>query len=336
MKASLENPIYTAYLISGSTKYDLTDILTSIDLSDQENQLAQCATVGLMNVKVNGTWMSSIARARNRIFIYADDGSKKDEVFRGFVWTRTYKSGLTDREITLKCYDNLIYFQESDDAGYFSAGKSSEAVIASFCSKWGVRVSYSYADITHSKLALRGNLADIFTADLLDLVKDRTGQKYIIRSEKDVMKIMSTGQNSTVYSFKAGENAITTKSEESMDGMTTQVVILGKEDDQSERAPVEGTVSGNTGQYGTLQKIITRNENTSLEDAKSEAQGIIKQDGDPKWEYDVKAADIPWIRKGDKVYINAGDIYQSTMIVASIDHNISNSTKEMNMTLKRP
>lgn len=334
MTASLENPIYTVYLVDGSTKYNLTDVLISITLSEQEKQLAQTVTIDLMNVQIGGRWLSSILKVRQRVFVYADDGQKKDEVFRGYVWTRGYKSGLTDREITLKCYDNLIYFQESDDADYFSAGKSSQDIISHFCSKWGVSVSYSYADITHAKLALRGNLADIFTADVLDIVKDRTGKKYIIRSEKDTMKIMSLGQNSTIYKFKAGENAILTRSEQTMDGMTTKVVILGKADDEDEREPVEATVEGQTAQYGTLQKILSRDENTELADAKKEAEGILKEDGTPKMEYEVKAVDVPWIRKGDKVYVNAGDIADKYLIVTSVDRTISNTSKDMTLTLK--
>lgn len=335
MKAALDNPIYTVYAVSGSTKYNLTDVLVDIRLSDHEKQLAQCATITVMNAKVGGSWLSSILRVRSRIFIYANDGKRNDEVFRGFVWTRGYKSALEERDITIKCYDILMYFQESDDTEYFSEGKTSQDIISKFCSKWGVSVDYSYDDITHSKLALRGNLADIFTADVLDLVKDRTGKEYLIRAEKDVMKIMGYGQNPTVYTFAAKQNATLVKSEETMDGMVTKVVIIGKADDKSDREPVEATISGDTGQYGTLQEVLIRDENTDLDEAKKEAQGILKKDGAPKWEYEVKAVDVPWIRKGDKVRVNAGDIANQTLIVASVDHNISNSAKEITMTLKK-
>lgn len=336
MKATLENPIYTAYLVSGTNKYNLTDVLTGIDLDEQEQQLAQCATVSIINAKTNGQWISSIIGVRNRIYIYANDGEQNREVFRGFVWTKSYKTGLTDREITLKCYDNLIYFQESEDAEYFTDGKSSEDIIATFCDKWGVELSYSYDSITHSKLALRGNLADIITADVLDLVKDRTGNKYIIRSDQDIVHVMPTGQNSTVYSFVGGKNIVTTKSEETMEGMITRVVILGRDDDKQERLPVEATLDGDTDGYGTLQKIISRNENTELDEAKREAEGILKESGDPKREYEVTAPDVPWIRKGDRVFINAGDIINSYMIVSSISHSINNKSKEMSLTLRKP
>lgn len=335
MKASAKNPIYTVYINSGGTKYNVTPALIALDFSDQQKQLAQSVVVDLMNVRVGGSYLTGILKVRDRVFIYANDGDRNEEVFRGYVWTRSYGSSLDDREIRLKCYDSLIYLQESEDAAYFSAGKSSKDVMASLCTKWGIQMEYSYESITHSKLALRGNLSDIFMDDVLDLVKDRTGKKYVIRSEKDVMRVLPHGANATVYSFKAGENAISTTSECTMDGMITKVVILGKADD-NDRQPVEATVSGQTGTYGTLQKLITRSENTSLADAKKEANSLLKEKGSPKWQFEVRAPDIPWIRKGDKVLVNAGDIVNSTLIAVSVDRTISSTKKEMTLTLERP
>lgn len=336
MKASAENPIYTVYVVDGSNKYNLTPAVTNLGFSDQKTEMAQSATINVMNVKASGVWLSSLLKVRQRVFIYADDGTRNDEVFRGYIWSRGYKSALTDREIALKCYDNLIYFQESEIAEYFSAGKSTKDVCSTLCGKWGIKLNYSYSSITHSKLALRGNLADIFTKDVLDLAKERSGKKYVILSSKDTMQIKAEGSNGTVYSFKAGKNAVSTRSECTMDGMITKVVILGKADDENDREPVEATVSGDTGGYGTLQKVINRDENTSLADAKKEAQSIINEDGTPKWEYELKTADIPWIRKGDKVHVNAGDIFNTYLIATSVDRSIDNSGKVMTLTLEKP
>lgn len=335
MKAAAERPIYSVYLVSNGNKYDVTPALTGLDFSDQKNQMAQSATVRLMNIRVGTGWLAGMMRVRDRVFIYADDGSRKDEVFRGFIWSRSYESSLSDREIALKCYDNLIYWQESQDAEYFSPGKSTKDILSALCSKWGVTLEYSYASITHSKLALRGNLADLVTDDILDLVKDRTGQKYVILSRKDVVQIKQVGSNGTIYRFLAGQNAVRTNSECTMDGMITKVIILGKADD-NDRQPVEATISGNTGAYGTLQKVINRSSNTALADAKKEAQSILKENGAPKWEYELTAPDIPWIRKGDKVYVNAGDIYDSYLIVTSLDRSIRGSSSKMTLTMEKP
>ena len=332
MKASIENPEYTVYAVSGSTKYNLTPALTGIERHESKNQMAQSVTLSLANIKVGDTWLAGIINPRDRIYVYADDGTTKAEVFRGFAWRRPYFSSLTERDLQLVCYDHLIYLQESETAEYFAAGKSTKDILSKLCGNWGVKLDYTYSSITHSKLALRGNLSDIITSDILDVVKDRADKGYCIISEKDTMKIRPVGSNSTIYRIESGNNAVRSTSEWSMDGMVTKVVIYGKEDD-NERKPIEATVSGNTSRYGTLQKTIDRDENTTLAAAKKEAQNIINKDGKPKWSYEIEAPDIPWIREGDKVYVNAGDIYKKHLIVEEVDRSASNTTKKMILSL---
>ena len=332
MAATAAKPEYTAYVVAGGTKYNITPAIESIGITDQQKQIAKCVTIQLMNTKVGNNWLTGLLGVRTRVYLYANDGTREGEVFRGFLWNRAYRSALTDRTLQLKCYDNLIYLQESDHSAFFSSGKLTKDVAATLCKDWGIQLSYTYESITHSKLPLRGNLADIFIADLLDPVKDRTGKKYVILSEKDVMQIDPVGANSTIYHFVAGQNAIQTQSVCTMDGMVTKVIILGKADD-NDRTPIEATVSGDTAQYGTLQKTISRSENTSLADAKKEAQSIIDEKGKPKWEYELHATDIPWIRKGDKVHLNAGDL-TGYFIVTGIDRTITGKKREMVLDLE--
>lgn len=333
MEASKSNPIYTTYVVSGGTKYDLTGAVVNINISDREKQIAKSATIKLMNILINEKRLGDIISVRDRVFIYANDGSKNEEVYRGFIWGFSKKATVSSKDLTFRCYDNLIYLQESEDSLYFSKGKSTKDVVSQIASKWGITISYNYSSITHDKLALRGTLSDILISDLLDLVKDRTGDKYVILSDKDTMKIQKIGQNSTVYTIKAKENGTGTTIDATMDDITTQVVILGKET-EDEREPIEATVSGDTGKYGTLQKVIRRDENTSLSDAKKEAQSIIDEEGKPTIEYKAEAPDIPWIRKGDKINVSAGDI-SGAFIALNIDRSISNSDKTMTLTLEK-
>lgn len=334
MKASIDNPIYTIKVTTGDKEYDVTGAVETIERSEDENQFAQSVTIRLHNKKIGDSWLSSLITVRSRVVITANDGNKKDEVFRGFLWTRSYTSANQGNLLQWRCYDHLIYMRESEDYRFFASGKSTEDIISQIFNDWGVKMEYSYSSITNTKLVLRGNLSDILTADILDLVKDQTGKKYIIRSEKDVVKIMHVGQNSTIYKFQTKENVIQTRSEHTMEDMITKVLILGKED-KNERAAIEDYVPRNTDLYGTLQKVIQKKDKTSLADAKKEANKILDEKSKPKWKYEVEAVDVPWIRKGDKVYVNAGDIYQMNCIVLAVTHDTSNSGKTMTLTLEQ-
>lgn len=330
--AAIQKPEYSVYIVSGSTKYNVTKAVIGQDRSEPEGQIAQRLTLQLANVKVGDTWLSSLLKARDRVFVYANDGTKEDEVFRGYLWSRARNDSLSENELQYVCYDNLIYFQESEDSLYFTSGKSTKDVVASICEKWGIKLQYSYDSITHTKMPLRGYLADIFTEDILDLVKKRTKKKYVILSEKDTMVVKPVGSNSTIYKFIAGKNVTKTASGWTMDGVITKVIITGKAD-SNDREPIEATVSGKTDEYGTVQRIQRRSEGTSLADAKIEAQNTIDENGEPKWEYEISCPDIPWIRRGDKIYVEAGDIV-GYRIITETDRTIDNKTREMTLTLE--
>lgn len=333
MKASPEYTHHTVYIVSGDTTYNVTPVLVSLERSDPDGQIAQRVNLQLMNVQVDGIWLSNLLNPRDRVYVYADDGSKNEEVFRGYLWKRNYQASISDRELSFTCYDNLIYFQESEDSLYFSSGKSTKDICAAICEKWGITLEYSYESITHEKLPLRGKLCDILTADILDSVRKKTKKKYVLLSNQDTTIIKTVGSNSTIYQFISGKNAVATASGWTMDGIITQVVIVGKAD-EDDREPIEATVSGKTSKYGTLQKILMLDENTTLEDAKLEAQNIIDENGVPKWKYEVSAADVPWIRKGDKVYVSAGDIYNRYLIVTAIDRTADKEENRMILTME--
>lgn len=332
MTATQQKPVYSVYIVSGTTKYNVTKAVISQDRAEPDGQIAQRVTLLLANVKVDGKWLSSLLKARDRVFIYANDGTQEEEVFRGYLWTRARNDSISEKKIQYTCYDNLIYFQESEDSLYFTSGKSTKDIMSTTCDKWGIKLQYSYDSITHTKLPLRGYLSDIFTSDILDPVKKRTGKKYVILSVQDTMVVRPVGANSTIYHFVAGKNVTQTASGWTMDGVITKVIIVGKADDD-DREPIEATVAGKTSEYGTLQKIQRRSEGTTLADAKIEAQKTVDENGEPKWEYEITAPDVPWIRKGDKIYVEAGDI-SGYRIVTEVDRAIDQKHRDMTLHLE--
>ncbi len=331
MKPSKENPNYVVYIITGDTQYNITPALISVDISEQEKQIAACVTINVIDVYVGDAKLLDMICKRNRVLLFADDGDGEKEVFRGFVWDITPKESLTENTLTVKCYDNLIYWQESDDSDFFPSGKYTDQIVKSVCDKWAISMRYEYEKVLHEKLVLRGKIADFMTADVLDTVQSRTGRKYILRSEKDVVTVKPAGTNETVYKIAKTNNAIELRRYRSMNGVVTQVVILGTASDD-EKTPIEATVRGDTDEYGTLQQTITRSEDTTLEGAKKEAKTIVDEKGAPKWEHDIVATDIPWIRKGDRVEISTASI-NGRYIVKSISRDISNRGKTMSLTV---
>lgn len=337
MVASIQNPLYTAFLVVNEEKYDLSPAMTSLELSQQEGQMAQSVAITLVDIRVDADrTLSQLLQVRQRIFVYANDGERNDEVFRGWIWTKYLDQNTEQTAIQIKCYDNMIYFQESQDSLYFGKGKKSSAIVQEICDSWGIKLAYQYDEITHDKLVLRGTLSDIIKSDILEKIKTQTGNRFVIRYSKDVLHITREGTNSEVFTVFDGVSAMLNRYETSMDNMITQVRILGNAGKSGGQQPVVATVEGDTKTYGTLRKIANKDKEQSLEAAKKEAQNTIAEYGKPSVKFQIGATDIPWINLGDKVHVRVGKIAEQDLIVTGIDRDISNKEKKMTLTCIKP
>lgn len=315
-------------ITNGTTKYNVTDALLKLTLHENEGELAQRVELALANIQVNGQYLTGIIKVRDRVFIYAQDGERNEEVFRGYIWTRDYTSS-RQKKIQLTCYDNLIFFQESEDYKFFSEGYDTKTVCGSICSSWAVKLNYDYESIVHPQLALRGTLSNIFTSDLLDKVKQQTGKRYVMRSTQDKVEILHVGLNKTQYKLlrNEGGNVLETSSNSTLNGVVTKVVILDSEGE--DKQSIQKIIWSHYGiMYGNLQKVLSVSEESDLADTEKEARQIIKDHGTPKNKFSVTAVNIPWIRKGDKVYVSAGDM-SGWFIVTGITHYGNDKTMRL-------
>lgn len=295
----------------------------------------------------DGRLLSEILYVRDRVFIYANDGSEVKEVFRGYIWKKEYTNN-KKRIISLICYDNLIYLQKSEDSRYYSSGKKTEEIITDICRAWGIDVIYRYKSIEHKKLPLQGKISDMLQ-DTLDKVKKNTSIKYVIKSSEDTIYIEPVGANynGIMYELNRKENAIATSSITTMDDVVTKILFLGEADDNGE-VPINDTLEGNVERWGTLQKIMSDDsdnssnslkslasqddeEDTLYESARDEGEYILQENGQPKDTYKVYAINNPWLRKGDLVKVCAGDM-NYMYIITSISHDAVD--KEMYLELE--
>ena len=110
--------------------------------------------------------------------------------------------------------------------------------------------------------------------------------------------------------------------------LVTRVKVVGKEDAEGKQA-VEAVVDGLTN-YGIRQQIYVRDEDDTLATATAAAQDIIDTVGKPDRVRTINAPDIPTIRKGDKVHIQAGTL-NGYYIVKAIQHNASSAIMSMDI-----
>lgn len=318
-KASLLNPIYTATILTAKgLKMDVTPALLNLSITENGEELAAKVEITIINVMVENKWLNQQINVGDKLYIYADTGGGAQEVFRGTIWTDRYNSR-KEKELIFTAYDNLIYLQKSKDSRFYAKGKASKSIVGDICDAWGVSYDYQYRNCTHEMQLFRANaLADMIIT-ILDDCRKQTGEKWVVRSEKGKALFLKRGTNTTTYNFKADENVLSTTSEETLDGVVTKVIVVTNED-QDKKPAIEAIITGDTAAYGTLQDVVSRTKTTKLSDAKKEANQIIKDSGKPFLTYTLEALDIPWLHKGDKISVSAGDMI-GAFYVKSVTHD---------------
>lgn len=332
MAIAKNNPKYYVYIHTDSRKINITGALLGLTLTENAKELAQKVTMSFTNVTHEGKTLASHINVHDKVYIYASTGDGAKEVFRGYVWTDVYDKG-DGNVVNLTCYDRLIYLMESEEYRYIPKGKTTKAIFKLLCDAKGIDLSYNHSTMKHAKMTIRGTLADVFWDDLLENVRKKTGKRGVIRMTKSKMEVFTEGNgNSTIWKFTKGSegNIIKTKHESTLDGLTTKVIILGKEEDG--KAPTKATLKKNTDKYGTIQKIMQSSDSDKLATVKKEAQQTLDDYAKPQLDKEVTAVDNPWVRKGDKIYIN-DDWIKGYANVISVSHDAMKKTMRMEIRM---
>ena len=319
-----ENTYSVRAILQDGRTLVLDPALTRLSWQDPAEEVAQRATLVLAQVKVNGEWLHTLLPICTAIQITANGA----EVFRGIVWEWEYSSD-SSRDITLTCYDQFIYAENSKTFAYFPAGKSTQDIVSKICSDAGIPCSYQWKSATHDKMPFRGGtaIADQIL-DTLNDAKKRLGERYVATYAAGTLTIQGEAYNSTVYVFNASKSAMGTSERISMDGLVTQVAIYGAET-EDDRRQLEAIVPGKT-EYGTLQDVVLMNASTTLSQAKDDAQGILTESGEPRHTISANVPDVPEIRKGWKVRMEAGSLL-GYYIVKGVTHDATDRTMTMEL-----
>ena len=318
------------FITEDNKQYNITDYVENLGWEENEKELSVRITFTSKNDKTSKGKLSGLIKPGCLVGIFADYGTKKEEVARGYVidWKPSLSS--SKDSIDIKCYDELYNLQESQDNIFFSSGISTKSAISQIFDKWEIILgSYQGPDVSHGQLVYRTeSLADVILK-ILDDAKKKGGDECVVRSSKGKVSIIPIGSNTTVYHF-AADNSTLASHKLSTAGMITRVIVIGEEDDDGRR-PLEATLNGQT-KYGIRQKIYTRGSDESIDDAKNAARDILDEKGSVQQDIKVKSPDIPYVRKGDVVHVEMGTL-SGYYFVKGIQHDADKGS--MTMDLKK-
>lgn len=316
---------YLVALLADGSQLNLEKAAESIEWEENETELAVRLNLQLRDMEYSGSPLSMRLPLCTQIYLYADWGAGKKELFRGTVWK--WNSPRTDHEsITLTVYDKLFYLQKSTDNRFFKKGSTTKSIIGDICSQWGITIGeYTAPDVTHQKILYKNKKISAMLLETLEDAHKLGGEKAVVRASKENMDVIKRGSNTDVYYFAENLNLIKASDEYNMTNLVTRVLVLGKEDSEG-RPKVEATIDGST-EYGILQSVISKGS-SSLSEAKTEADELLKEQGKPTRKITLQSPDVPFIRKGDKIHASAGGL-SGFFYILGITHNAKNSTMQM-------
>ncbi len=313
-----------AVITEGGVIMELTDYMSDLTWQEAKGQLSMKATFTARNDKTGDKFLSDIVKPGMVFIVLATLGGETREVFRGKieVWNPV-SNGDND---TLKCtaYDDLFPLQKSQDNYTVKKNTRAGKALRKFFKEWDLTIGrYEGPTVKLKKMIFQSKTVADIANGILQKAYDMGDDKCFMRAEDGVIDILPYCDNYDIYFF--GEDIASEIDErQSTENLVTRVKIMDKENKKM-KAKVDGLT-----EYGIRQKMKVMQQDEKLQDAKTEAQQIIDEQGKPERSITVKSPDLPFLRKGDAVYI---DIRTSVgyFDVVGVTHDAEDGSMTMNL-----
>lgn len=299
-----------------------------VALSWEENpgELAARLVAEVPNERVHGGWLHERLALGAHVVLYADWGAGWREIFRGTVFRHDYRRDPLGRfEVT--AYDMLVYLMRSKDDRLYASGTPARAIIEDIARAWSIPLGRVEGPDTRlaRQVFRERRLADMI-AEVLEQVRERGGGRWIVRAREGRMEVVRAGGNQPVYRFRADEAVMEVRHARDIEDLVTRVVILGAADEDT-RAPVVARMDGRT-EFGVLQELVYEERFETPAAARDAARQILAERGRPRDRRVVVAPDLPFLRRGDRVWVEAGTA-SGYHIVVGVHHDAARRVMEM-------
>lgn len=335
--AAVKYDLY-AILPSGS-QIHLTPIASNISWEEQSSELSVRLQFSVRNQKINGKWLHEQLQLGGRTILKADWGTGWKDIHQGIIFDWNYTQD-GNGMLKVKAYDMLIYLLRSKDDRWYKNGTQASVIIKDIAKSWNVPLGQM--DLPSVALAaqpFRSQTLAAMMTSVLDQVQKRGKGRYVIRASDGKMHVVKVGQNKAVYHF--GSDIVNQASDQQdIEDLVTRIRIVGKKAGEVEKKTkttskrkkkktktkvrIFETMDGET-KFGILQDVIYSDQYDTVAAVHDAAKEVLKDRGKPRRRSSITAPDLPFLRRGDKVYIAAGTLL-GFFIVDGVMHDADKRT----------
>lgn len=307
-------------LLPDGSSLPLTNVARGLRWEEQAGEISVRLEFSVLNQKMGDEWLHMKIPLGGRTILQADWGEGWREIHQGTIFDWKYENESLGI-LNVKSYDMLIHLLRSKDDRWYPAGTQARVILEDISKAWNIPIGQN--DLPSMKLAaqpFRNQTLANMKMSVLDQVAKRGGGKHIIRASDGQVHIMRRGQNQPVYYF--GSDIVRRMSDQhDIEELVTRIKIIGKENKKG-RSPILATMDGRT-EFGILQEVVYSQQYDTAAAAKTAAQEILKERGQPRKRRSITAPDLPFLRRGDKVYLSTGTL-EGYFFVEGIQHDADN------------
>lgn len=314
---------YKAYVVTSAGKVIPVPDPRSLSWGESDQELAMSVTVDADNLQVDGKYLHEYVALGSHLKIYSNWGAGSQELFDGIAFVNAPTTNAAPH-VQITAYDPLFYLDKSQDDLYYAAGKTGGYIIRDILQKWNVPIGT--IDGPNKPLGVQAFHGSTLASNIGTVLQQSVwhgDDTYLLRWASGKASCVKVGGNSPIYVLTDAQGIQEVDDQWSMENMVTRIKITGKTDANG-AVETSTTVDGQT-QFGILQQIISQQSYSTLGDAKTAAQQMLDQNGQPTLTRQVIAVDLPFLRRGDAVEVHAGTL-NGTYVVSGIQHDATTRT----------
>jgi hypothetical protein len=273
-------------------KYDITEIVTSVEWSGHSERPFRQISVSLKN-KVDGEKQALKIKNGGQME-FRNDGTL---LFRGVV----FSTDISERgDMNVTAYDENVYLTKSTENRKFTNVKASE-IARRICSDFSIPVGkISDTGYVIPKLIMRDKTLYDILLYALTLTRKQTGKRFFIGNEGGKFYLRSATEKTSRYLLERGRNITGASYSESIEDTKTQVKVIGGKDD---KYVVKLKNDALAKKYGVMQAVEFMDEKATKSQVEQRAKTLLKESGFIDDQANVEVIGFDDIITGTAVYV---------------------------------
>lgn len=326
----------------------LTLATQALNWEEQPGELATRLTLKVANLATSVGKLHEELSPLAKLALRVDWGEGMRVLFLGTVEEWEFDDNGVET-LTVTAYDELFAFAQSEDEYLIVEGSPANTVLRQILTAWGFTIGdFLLPGSELPKMRLDNELANSVFTILTEVFFAPNGGEYFLRARysggKNVIDVIPPGHTEVVYRITPDVVARFNDKQSTKD-LVNQIHLLGNlqkgrdvgipstsEDaaNLTTRPRIDHFVTNSdlVARAGRRRRLVKGQEGDTIDKLQAEGARVLARYGEPERKRTVTLPDIPYLRKGDALYLTVGTV-DNTFFVTGVSHDADSRTMQI-------